>query len=144
MNNNNASKFSKTLTTASRCCLAQTLLQRYVQCLCASINGFDDTSMENSNMVTLGAQKADHHPSQQLLSYLLFNQLYTYYLTPEILQLLANHRWDPIHAAVSILNTYVVLDLNGLDAYTLCTLHEQDSVVARHEKINYTCDVYST
>ena len=39
--------------------------------------------------------------------------------------------------AVPILNMYVVHDLNGLDACTLCTPHEQDLVVARHERINY-------
>ena len=30
------------------------------------------------------------------------------------------------------------LYLNGLDAYTLCTVHEQDSVVAKHKRTNYT------
>ena len=40
--------------------------------------------------------------------------------------------------AVSILNMYVVHDLNGLDTYTLCTVHEQDSVVVRHKRTNYT------
>ena len=39
--------------------------------------------------------------------------------------------WDPIPAAVSVLNTY------HLDAYTLCAVHEQDSVVARHKRTNY-------
>ena len=43
-----------------------------------------------------------------------------------------------ILAAVSILNTYIVHDLNGLDANTLCTVHEQDPVMARHERRNYT------
>ena len=38
---------------------------------------------------------------------------------------------------MAILNTNTVHDLNGLDAYTLCTMHEQDSVVARHERTNY-------
>ena len=41
-----------------------------------------------------------------------------------------------IPAAVSVLNTHIVHDLNGLDTYTLCTLHERDSVVARHERTN--------
>ena len=41
---------------------------------------------------------------------------------------------DPILAAVSVLNTYVVHDLNSLDAYTSCTVHKQDSVVAMHER----------
>ena len=93
--------------------------------------------------------------------------MYAYYLTPEMLQLLANQicrcyhcpkmietilsmcyainnkcrHWDPILAAVSILNTFVVHDLNGLDAYTLCTVHEQDPVMARHERRNYTCAI---
>ena len=39
---------------------------------------------------------------------------------------------------MAILNTYTVHDWNGLDAYTLHTVHEQDSVVARHERTNYT------
>ena len=47
-----------------------------------------------------------------------------------------NH-WDPILAAVSVFNMYIVHDnqlyLNGLDAYTSCTVHEQDSMVTRHE-----------
>ena len=42
-----------------------------------------------------------------------------------------------ILTAVSVLNMYIVHDLNGLDANTSCTVHEQDSVVARHEKRNY-------
>ena len=32
---------------------------------------------------------------------------------------------------------HAVHDLNGLDAYTLCTVHEQDSVVVRNERNNY-------
>ena len=42
-------------------------------------------------------------------------------------------------AAVAILNTNTVHDLNGLECghYTLHTMHEQDSVVARHERTNY-------
>ena len=45
---------------------------------------------------------------------------------------------DPILAAVSVLNMYVVHDLNGLNAYTTsCTVLEQDSVVVRHENTNY-------
>ena len=42
-------------------------------------------------------------------------------------------------AAVAVLNTYVVHDLNSLDAYTLHTVHEQDLVVARHKRTNYMC-----
>ena len=45
--------------------------------------------------------------------------------------------WDPIFATVSALNTYVLNDLNNLDAYTLCTVHEQDSMVVRHGTSNY-------
>ena len=62
--------------------------------------------------------------------------------------------WDPIlaTAAVSILNTYVVNDdqlyLNSLDIYALCIVHEQNSVVVRHERTNHTCVIacvlYST
>ena len=40
-------------------------------------------------------------------------------------------------AVVAVLNKYAVNDLNGLDAYTGCTMHKQDSVVARHERKNY-------
>ena len=47
------------------------------------------------------------------------------------------HCWDPIPAAVSVLNTYVVYGLNGLDSYTLYTVHEQDSVVEGFERRNY-------
>ena len=36
---------------------------------------------------------------------------------------------DPILAAMSILNTYVVHNLNDLDSYALFTVHEQDSVM---------------
>ena len=46
--------------------------------------------------------------------------------------------WDPIIAAVYVLNMYSVHDLNNLDAYTLCPVHEQDSVVARHKRVKYT------
>ena len=42
--------------------------------------------------------------------------------------------WDLILAAVALLNTHVVHDLNCLDASTSCTVHEQDSVGARHER----------
>ena len=45
---------------------------------------------------------------------------------------------DPILADMFVLNMYVVRDLNGLDAYTSCTEHEQDSVVVRHERTNHT------
>ena len=40
-------------------------------------------------------------------------------------------------AAVAVLNTHAVHDLTGLDAYTLRTVHVQDSVMARHERKNY-------
>ena len=36
--------------------------------------------------------------------------------------------------AVCILNMYAVHDINGLDAYTLYTVHEQDSMVVRHKR----------
>ena len=36
-----------------------------------------------------------------------------------------------------VLNMYIVHDLLGLDAYTLYTVDEQDSVAARHERTNY-------
>ena len=51
----------------------------------------------------------------------------------------------PNLAVVSVLNTYIVHDdqlyLNGLDAFTLCTVYKQGSVVVRHETTNYTCDI---
>ena len=35
-----------------------------------------------------------------------------------------HQRWDPILAALSVLNMYIFHDfLNGLDANTLCTVH---------------------
>ena len=40
----------------------------------------------------------------------------------------------PNFSAVCILNMYAVHDLNGLDAYILYTVHEQDSMVMRHKK----------
>ena len=56
--------------------------------------------------------------------------------------------WGPIPAAVSVLNMYVVHDLNGLDTYTLCIIHKQDSVMIKHERANYTstiaCVLHST
>ena len=42
-------------------------------------------------------------------------------------------------AALSVLNMYVVHDLNGLDACTLYTVHEEDLELVRHERTNYTC-----
>ena len=101
------------------------------------------------------------------------------YLTPEILQLLANqmlymyattvlndrnysehvlHTHSPLiisintgtqyFAAEAVLNMSAVNDLNKLDIYTLCIEYEQDSVVVRHERTNYThaiaCMLYST
>ena len=43
------------------------------------------------------------------------------------------------------LNAYIVNDdqlyLNGLDVYTLCTVHEQDLLVVRNERTNYTCAI---
>ena len=50
-----------------------------------------------------------------------------------------HQHWDPILTAVSVLNTYIVRNLNGLDACILCTVHEQDSVVVMHRRINYMC-----
>ena len=32
---------------------------------------------------------------------------------------------------------YILHDLNGLDVYTLHTVHEQDLMVVRHEGTNY-------
>ena len=40
----------------------------------------------------------------------------------------------PNFSAVCVLNMYAVHDLNGSDAYTLYTVHEQDSMVVRHKK----------
>ena len=58
--------------------------------------------------------------------------------------------WHPIFAAVSILSMHVVHDLNDwmLILFSLCTVHEQDSVVVRHERTSYMCAIahmlYST
>ena len=53
--------------------------------------------------------------------------------------------WDLIFAAVSVLNMYVVHDdqlyITGSDTYISCTVHEQDSVLAMHERTNYKCAV---
>ena len=38
---------------------------------------------------------------------------------------------------MSVLNTCVVSDLNGLDTYTFCAVYEQNSVMARHERTKY-------
>ena len=54
--------------------------------------------------------------------------------TPLIISFSAGTRY---FAAVAVLNTDVVHDLNSLDAYTLSTVHEHDSVVVRHERKNY-------
>ena len=35
-----------------------------------------------------------------------------------------HEHWVPILTAVSVLNTYSVHDLNGLDTYNSCTVHE--------------------
>ena len=40
-------------------------------------------------------------------------------------------------APVAVLNIYALHDLNGLDAYSSCSVYEQDSVVAKHKKENY-------
>ena len=47
-------------------------------------------------------------------------------------------------AAVTILSMYVVHGLYSLDTYTLRTVHEQDSVVARHKRTNYTYAIACT
>ena len=56
--------------------------------------------------------------------------------------------WDPILTAVSVLNMYVDDDLNSLDTYTWCIVHEHDSVVVKNERTNYICGIacvlYST
>ena len=43
--------------------------------------------------------------------------------------------------ATSVLNMYVVHDLNNFDAYTVCTVHELDLVVVRHKRTQYICAV---
>ena len=45
--------------------------------------------------------------------------------------------WDPILAAVSVLNMYIIHGVNGLDTYTLCTVYKQNLVVVRHESTDY-------
>ena len=58
-----------------------------------------------------------------------------------------HQRCDPILAATPVLIMYIVHDLLGLDAYTSCTVDEQDSRVARHKRTNYmqaiACVLYS-
>ena len=79
-------------------------------------------------------------------SYLCCGKAHTYYDThsPLIISASAGTRY---FAAVAALSTCIVHHLNGLDTYTSCTVHEQDSVVARHEKTNYiraiSCMLYS-
>ena len=57
-----------------------------------------------------------------------------------------HQHWDPILAAVSVFNTYVVYDdqlyLNNLHACTLCTGDDQDIAVVRHERTNYVHTCY--
>ena len=67
--------------------------------------------------------------------------IHTHTYTHTLTIINASSYWYPIFAAVSILIMYVVHDLNSLDAYTSCTVHEQDSVVARHERTNYICGI---
>ena len=50
--------------------------------------------------------------------------------------------WDLILAAVSVSDIYVFHNLNSLDVYTLCIVHEQHSVVARHKRVNYIAICY--
>ena len=64
--------------------------------------------------------------------------LCTYILTTDNI----HQHWGKILISVFVLITYVVHDnqlyLNSLDACVLCTVYEQDSVVVRHERTNYT------
>ena len=46
--------------------------------------------------------------------------------------------WDPISAAVSVLNIYIFDDINGSNTHTLCAVYDHDSVVARHNRTKYT------
>ena len=36
-------------------------------------------------------------------------------------------------------NRYIVYNLNALDTYTSYTVYEQDSLMASHKRMNYTC-----
>ena len=48
---------------------------------------------------------------------------------------------------MSVLNTYVIRDgqlcLNALDTYVLCTVHGQDSVVAKHKRMIVTAFAFA-
>ena len=39
---------------------------------------------------------------------------------------------------VPVLNTYIVHDLNGMDAYTLYTVYGQDLLVAGHDSTHFS------
>ena len=46
--------------------------------------------------------------------------------------------WTQYFAAMALLNTYVVHNLNSLDTYTSLTVHDQELVAARHKRTNHT------
>ena len=60
-----------------------------------------------------------------------------------------NQHWDLIIVAMSVLNTYVDYDLNGLDTYTSSTMYEQDLVMVQGKRTDYAymhtiaCVLYS-
>ena len=54
------------------------------------------------------------------------------------LLIISSSTWTHYFAAVSVLIRDILYNLNGLDVYTLCTVHEQDLVVARYIWTNDT------
>ena len=102
----------------------------------------------------------DHHPSQYLLSqhsiscklitwlkkccncyetkcctcYYHPKKIELFWVCAIIYTLTTNNKrqhWDLILTAVSVSNMYIVHDMNDLDTYPSCAVHERDSVVAR-------------
>ena len=46
--------------------------------------------------------------------------------------------WTRYFAAMALLNTYVVHNLNSLDSYTSLTVDDQELMAARHKRTNHT------
>ena len=69
---------------------------------------------------------------QHLEALCLFLWWGSHYNTDSLL--IRNSAGSRYFVAVAILNMYSVHDLNGLNIYTLRTVHEQDSLVARHKR----------
>ena len=163
----NISKSFKTLLNISR-----SLKFCTVQCMHASINVMDK-SMDNSNILTLSMEPRKWSSFFTIITVSLLIQSSVdilldsrnpataktkccmCYYCPKIIETFWAHtvytykcqRWDPILAALPVLNTYIIHDdqlfLNGLDTYVLCTVHEQDSVVAKHKRMIVTAFAFA-